>query len=347
MKHRLLLVQILWIQVAGILGFCATQRREPGNQEKPVSQDRRRYSISSFLAEAGNVQSRPRFNDNSSHCSCVSTHHIVLECTWVLTHHVVVETPSVKKCTWLLLCCWLPKLHRVMRAELTAELRLSEKKRSPYFPLSFFLYLRSSFHCVKWCRLILCRSVSLHKRTSLVCYENFFSFSYCFYVFLLNSFCSFPRVESIFRDLLLCWSNCCWFGCCFRSHFQSRPQLVWGIRWCHLPIFFLVFRLFCWSCILSWVLGSIPQLWSTISHSVIKRFSSPIHFIFLWVILQHLIFLFSIFSIASLVLGVNYNNFGAAMKNHDFIRLSDINFGQCTSSKNTTSNKMSRLQTNI
>ena len=104
----------------------------------PFLDCRRRYSISSILAEAGNVQSRPRFNDNPSHCSCVSTHHIVLECTWVLTHHVVLETPSVKKCTWLLLCCWLPKLHWVMRAELIAELlRLSEKKRSPFF-YSFF-----------------------------------------------------------------------------------------------------------------------------------------------------------------------------------------------------------------
>ena len=34
-KHKLLLVQILWIKVAGILGFCATQRRghgDPGRQ---------------------------------------------------------------------------------------------------------------------------------------------------------------------------------------------------------------------------------------------------------------------------------------------------------------------------
>ena len=100
-----------------------------------------------------------------------------------------------------------------------------------------------------WCRLIIRRSASLHWSTSLVCYENFLSFSHCFHVFLLISLCNFPRVESIFRGLLLCWSKFYWFGCCVRSDFQSLPQLVWGIRWCRLPIFFSVFQLICSSCI--------------------------------------------------------------------------------------------------
>ena len=85
----------------------------------------------------------------------------------------------------------------------------------------------------------------------------------------LNSLCSFPLVESIFRGLLQCWSNFYWYGCCFRSDVQSRPQFVWGVR----TIFFS-------HSVMLRVLGSIsnfdqPSLiqWCCDSHR-----QSPFHF---------------------------------------------------------------------
>ena len=65
--------------------------------------------------------------------------------------------------------------------------------------LPFFFPFNLLFICVMWSRLILRRSVSNHWCSSLVCCENlFFSFSYCFHVFLLNSLCDFLEWSTYF-----------------------------------------------------------------------------------------------------------------------------------------------------
>ena len=101
----------------GIFGFCATQRREPGNQEKHQGQDtqkanRRKETKSQstsvlsvifilrrmqeeVLTEAGNDQ----FRVNPSRRSRVLTNHVVLDITFVFTRHVVLKTSSVKQCS--------------------------------------------------------------------------------------------------------------------------------------------------------------------------------------------------------------------------------------------------------
>ena len=153
-----------------------------------------------------------------------------------------------------------------------------------------------------WCWLLLRRSVSLHWCISLVGFDYFLSFSRYFHVVLLRSLCIFLRVRSIFRGLLLCWSMYCWFGCCFEKSFLSHLPQVWGIRWCHLPIFLLVSQSLCWSCILSWVQSSILQLSTTISHSVMLLFSAPISISFFVSLVPASNLRIFIFSMASFVL---------------------------------------------
>ena len=98
-------------------------------------------------------------------------------------------------------------------------------------------------------------------------------------IFLFCHFTHFPvyflQVESILSGLWQYWSRCC----CFDSFFQVIPHslfrqgFVWGNRWCHLPIFSLAYRSFCWSFFLKSAQGSIQQLFLEIFHSVMLRFS--------------------------------------------------------------------------
>ena len=91
-----------------------------------------------------------------------------------------------------------------------------------------------------------------------------------------RSLCKFLLVEPIFCGHWLCWSKFCWFDWSFRLGFHYLQILFWGIRWCHLPIFFSVFQSLCWSCILCSILVSIQQPFSAIFRSVMLRFWVPI-----------------------------------------------------------------------
>ena len=53
--------------------------------------------MSSVLTETGNDQFWPHLDDDTSLCSCVLTHHVVLVFARMLTRHVVLETSHVKK----------------------------------------------------------------------------------------------------------------------------------------------------------------------------------------------------------------------------------------------------------
>ena len=123
-------------------------------------------------------------------------------------------------------------------------------------------------------------------------------------VILTRSLCKFLLIEPIFYCLWLCRSKFCWCDCCSRLGFHFLQSLVWGIRWYHLPIFFSVFQSFCWSCILSSILGSIQQPFSLGDVAILY---ANFHFIFLCVLFQHRIFAHSIFSIASSVLLFMYS----------------------------------------
>ena len=183
------------------------------------------------------------------------------------THHVVLERTSIK------LFMNAPiNMFLIAGTACGAECGAA----AAFKDLHFRSLCWSSLHFVMWCWLLLLRSASHRWHTSLVCYEDFFSLSHYFHVFLLKSLCNFLRIKPIFHGLLLCWPMFCWLGCCFRSSFLSLPQQIWGLRWCHLPIFSLVFQSLCWSCILNWILGSVQQLLSTISRSVMWQFSSPV-----------------------------------------------------------------------
>ena len=142
-------------------------------------------------------------------------------------------------------------------------------------------------------------------RISLVGFDYFFSLSQYFHVVLLKSLCISLRVESHLPQVFCCVDPCFddWFAA-FGQAFSLFHNLVWGVHWCHLPIFFLVAQSLCWSCILSWVRSSILQLSSTIFHSVMLLFSAPVSIFILFVSLrfQHRIFALSIFSMASSVL---------------------------------------------
>ena len=191
----------------------------------------------------------------------------------------------------------VPTIFRRARCCLRSCCYPPQKKR--HFSVYFDLLFDFSF---AWCWPLRRRSVSLHWRNSLVGFESFFWLSHHFLIFLLQSTSNRFQVESIFHCLLLCWSMTFWVGCCFQLGFRSQFLQVGEIRWCRLPIFSLVFQLLCWSCIWSWVQGSILQLSLTISHSVrcFSKRQSPFHF--WWVLFQHRIFAFSIFSMASSVL---------------------------------------------
>ena len=112
----------------------------------------------------------------------------------------------------------------------------------------------------------------------------------------LNSLCSFLPVESIFHCLWLCWSNFYWYGSvsssiCLRTSLMSSSHLFLD-----LPIDLLV---------LYFELSSgfhSAALINRLSFSDVAILIASLHSIFLWVIFQHLIFSFSIFSIASMVL---------------------------------------------
>ena len=125
---------------------------------------------------------------------------------------------------------------------------------------------------------------------------------FLFFVILHISLCIFLQVEPILSDLLQCWSkHCCSESFSRLVHLFLFPQgFVWGNRWSHLPVFSLVYRSLCWSCILSSALGSIQQLFfSHLSLGDVAILSANFHFIFLCVLFQHRILARSILSKAS------------------------------------------------
>ena len=250
------------------------------------------YAFSaSVLVETGLAQSRLFIIESFPHTVFARNPS---RCSWIVN-------PS--RSSWLRSCCCFPK------ASFGCCMRSWLRSCCGFQNLHFHFLLWSSFQlCVMWCWLLLRRSVSLHWRISLVGFDYFFSFSRYFHVVLLQSLCNFLRVESIFRGLLLCWSMFCWFGCCFqvkfsvssstslRNSLMSSSHLFLG-----LPIALLV---------LYFELSSGFHSAAFINHlslGDVAILSASLRFHFLWVLFQHRIFAFSIFSMAPFVLLFKYS----------------------------------------
>ena len=67
-----------------------------------------------------------------------------------------------------------------------------------------------------------------------------------------------------------------WLLLSIGSSFSFTKVLVWGNHWCHLPIFFSVFRSLCLFYFLNLDQVSIQHLFSAIFHTVKLQFSVPI-----------------------------------------------------------------------
>ena len=127
------------------------------------------YSMSSVLRPV--FPSRDCALEYPFHSSfCLTNHHVVLECPPI----TLLMNIHSSTCSWLRAAADFQILFGVQHAELNAELLRHSKTFISLFMLTFFTL------CVTWCWLLLRRSASHRWHTSLVCYENFFSFSHFF-----------------------------------------------------------------------------------------------------------------------------------------------------------------------
>ena len=103
----------------------------------------------------------------------------------------------------------------------------------------------------------------------LLCLALFSDLSSAIIVYSVSSRVHHPQYfAALIHDLLYLLSLSVEFSVSFSSS--------WAIRWCRLPIFFLVSHLLRESCIFNWVQGSVQQLSLSICHLVEMRFSAPV-----------------------------------------------------------------------
>ena len=225
-------------------------------------QCRKRYSVNSSLSETGNVKSRLRYIGSPSRCSWVSSITLfwnVLECSWITLFLIL--RPSKVFLTIALLLTVEASLGCASGTDYGAVSAFEKEKTDLHslLFLPFFFPFNLLFICVMWSRLILRRSVSNHWCSSLVCCENlFFSFSYCFHVFLLNSLCDFLEWSTYFPII-----------CCIDTFFIDLNAASDQIFSLFINFFVkfvdVVFPSFCWPSIWSVTPIFLAEIWISFS----------------------------------------------------------------------------------
>ena len=121
----------------------------------------------------------------------------------------------------------------------------------------FFVAQSHSIDVCHWSAL----SISSHSR---IIFVSFFCGHCVIFFEWSQSSAAFCCVDPCFVDLVAAFGQ---VFCLFLNKFEELIDVIFPS---------LVFHSLCWSCILSWILGSIQQLLSAISRSVMWLFSAPV-----------------------------------------------------------------------